>query len=132
MAKNAKTKPNACSLLENYQNLKIFDHLRAMEAQSWVKKFNFLKEKNSARYFRNNSQTINLMKKYLSQNRFVFHRSSDLYKEINCMFVNYREILEKLRGVNSVLYTELTPRSFSNISRLFTNIQFVSLHKSKL
>ena len=48
------------------------------------------------------------------------------------MFVNYREILEKLRGVNLVLYTELTPRSFLNISRLFTNIQFVSLHKLKL
>ena len=64
LVKNAKTKPNACSLLENYQNLKIFDHLRAMEAQSWVKKFNFLKEKNSARYFRNNGQTISLMKKY--------------------------------------------------------------------
>ena len=47
------------------------------------------------------------------------------------MFVNYWEILEKPRGVNSVLYTELTPRSFSNISRLFTNIQFVSSHKSK-
>ena len=48
------------------------------------------------------------------------------------MFVNYREILEKLRGVNLVLYTELTPRSFLNISRSFTNIQFVSLHKLKL
>ena len=32
----------------------------------------------------------------------------------------------------SILWGELTPRSFSNISRLFTNIQFVSLHKSKL
>ena len=72
------------------------------------------------------------MKKYLSQNRFVFHRSSDLYKKTNSIFVNYREILKKLRGVNSVLYTELTPRSFSNISRLFTNIQFLFLHKSKL
>ena len=40
--------------------------------------------------------------------------------------------MEKLHGVNSVHYTELTPRSFSNISRLFTNIQFLSLHKSKL
>ena len=78
-----------------------------MEAQSWVKKFNFFKEKNSARYFQNNGQTINLMKKYLSQNRFVFHRSSDLYKKINSMFVNYREILEKLHGVNSVLYTRI-------------------------
>ena len=39
------------------------------------------------------------------------------------MFVNNREIMEKLRGVNSVLYTELTTRSFSNISRLFTNLQ---------
>ena len=48
------------------------------------------------------------------------------------MFVNYREILEKLRGVNLVLYTELTPRSFLDISRSFTNIQFVSLHKLKL
>ena len=132
LVKNAKTKPNACSLLENYQNLKIFNHLRAMEVQSWVKKLNFFKEKNSARYFRNNGQIINLMKKYLSQNRFVFYRSSDLYKKINSIFVNYREILKKLRGVNSVLYTELTPRSFSNISRLFTNIQFLFLHKSKL
>ena len=102
MAKNAKTKLNACSLLENYQNLKILNHLRAMEGQSWVRKFNFFEEKNSARYFRFNGQTINLMKKSLSENRFVFHRSSDLYKEINCMFVNYPEILEKLRGVNSV------------------------------
>ena len=132
LVKNAKTKPNACSLLENYQNLKIFNHLRAMEVQSWVKKLNFFKEKNSARYFRNNGQIINLMKKYLSQNRFVFYRSSDLYKKTNSIFVNYREILKKLRGVNSVLYTELTPRSFSNISRLFTNIQFLFLHKSKL
>ena len=32
------------------------------------------------------------------------------------MFVNNREIFEKLRGVNSVYSTELTPRSFSNIS----------------
>ena len=61
--------------------MKFFNHLRAMEAQSWVKKFNFFKEKNSARYFQNNGQTINLIKKYLSQNRFVFHRSSDLYKK---------------------------------------------------
>ena len=67
----------------------------------------FFKEKNSARYSQNNGQTINLIKKYLSQNRFVFHRSSDLYKKINSMFVKYREILKKLRGVNSVLYTEL-------------------------
>ena len=27
---SAKTKPNACSLLEKYQNLKIFNHLRAI------------------------------------------------------------------------------------------------------
>jgi len=41
LVKNAKTKSNACSLLENYQNLKMLNHLRAMEARSWVKKFNF-------------------------------------------------------------------------------------------
>ena len=41
-----------------------------MEAQSWVKKFNFFKEKNSARYFQNNGETINLIKKYILQNRF--------------------------------------------------------------
>ena len=41
LVENTKTKPNACSLLENYQNLKMLNHLRAMEAQSWVKKFNF-------------------------------------------------------------------------------------------
>ena len=81
MAKNAKTKPNACSLLENYQNLKILNHLRAMEGQSWVRKFNFFEEKNSAHYFQNNGQTINLMEKYLSQNRLVFHRSSNLYEK---------------------------------------------------
>ena len=103
-----------------------------MEAQSCVRKFNFFEEKNSARYFQNNGHTINLIEKYLLQNRLVFHRSSDLFKKINCMFVNYREILEKPRGVNSVLYTELTPRSFPNISRLITIIQSVSLHKSKL
>ena len=67
-----------------------------MEAQSWVRKFNFFEEKNSARYFQNNGQTINLMEKCLSQNRLVFHRSSDLYKETNCMFVNNREIFEKI------------------------------------
>ena len=85
-------------------------------------KVQLFKEKNSARYFQNNGHAINLIEKYLLQNRIVFHRSSDLFRKINCMFVSYREILEKPRGVNSVLYTELTPLSFLNISRLFTNI----------
>jgi len=52
--------------------------------------------------YQNNGQTIDLVKKCLSQNRSVFHRSFYLCEETNCMFVNNREIFEKLRGVNSV------------------------------
>ena len=58
--------------------------------------------------FGNNDQTINLIKKYLSQKRCVFHRSFDSRKK-------NLKVCEQLRYIQLPNFTEFTPQIFFQI-----------------
>jgi len=137
LVKNAKTKPNACSWLENYQNLRIFNNFRAIEAQSWVKKFD---TKMSFTFFDPiNSLTVILRKivNWIMNYDFSVWYYSDQkclwQKDVSFIVVSiHLNKLVRLWITEIYPITDLTPRRFSSISQLFTNIQIVYLHKSKL